>query len=123
MGVVVGHPISKLMHVSFADQNHARLVQASNGGGVEVRNPLGEDFGARGGSNATRGEEVFDGNRDSVQRATVLTFAYFAFRFRRGLSAFLLGDGNEAVQLGLELINSLDSRIEQLHWRDFFFLE
>ena len=123
MGVIVGHTIGELMHVGFADQNYARLVQTSNGSSVVVGDPIGEDFGAGGGSNAPRGEEVLDGDRDSVQRAAVLTFAYFAFRFRCGLSAFIFGDGNEAVQLGLESMDCLDRLVEQLYRRDFFPLE
>src|SRR5208282_3941458 len=102
MGIVVGHTVGELMHVGLADQYHASVMQFCDGGGVVIRDPLGEDFGASGGSDASRSEQVLDGNRDSVQRSTVSTFAYFAFRFGRGLSPFRFGDGDEAVQLGLQ---------------------
>src|SRR5208282_6284671 len=111
------------MHMRFADQHHARLAQTSNRGGVVVGDPMGENFGAGGGSDATRGEQVLDGNRDSMQRSAILSSAYFVLRFGRGLPAFLLSNGDEAVQLGLQLMDSLHRLIEQFQRRDFLSLE
>ena len=58
-----------------------------------------------------------------MEWASIAPVAYFSFSFGSGFPAFRFGDGDEAVQLGLELVDSVQDFIEEFHRRDLLALE
>jgi hypothetical protein len=53
-----------------------------------------------------------------MQRTSIVSTAYFGFRFGGVFPAFHFRDRDEAIQLRLELVNSLQGFIEEFHGRD-----
>ena len=61
------------MHVEFSQKNCPRFIKAFDDGGVFVRDKIGQNFRAAGGTDAFRPEQILKRNRNAMQRAKIFS--------------------------------------------------
>ena len=80
---------------------------------------IGESDGAKGGAHSLRGKQVFDADRNPVQRAQSFSRHHRPLG-RLGRFSRLFGrDGHETIELGLKAIHGRENRVDVLHRRQF----
>ena len=95
------------MQVQLADDDRARSLQLPNQSGIFGRNSLAELIAGGGGANARGIEQVFQSDRNTVQRAAPVTGHDFGFGLARLVERQIAGDGDERVE---NRIQPLDTR-------------
>ena len=77
------------MQVQFAQQNCASLLEAANDFGILRRDAVAILVAGSGRSHACGVEEIFERNRNSVQRSAIITGCDLGFGARCGVKSLL----------------------------------
>src|SRR5258708_28654538 len=106
------------MQVRLANGDRAGGVQSRGDDGVSRRDVIGEDFGARGGADTLRSDEILVGNRYTVEGASFDTARKFLVAYRCLGQRGFTGDSNEGVQAGVQARDLPQRFLDQLTRRD-----
>ena len=92
----------------LGDQHGAGVVQALHDGGVFVGNAVAEGLGAVGGGDAGGVEQVLAAPGNAVQRAAIFSGGDFLVGLLRLCESEIAGEGDDAAQLGIELLDAVE---------------
>jgi hypothetical protein len=105
------------VHVGFAEQYRARLLEALYNGSVVIGNPIGENFGACRRKDSSSRQVVFDGKGNAVQRAAILSPLNFPLRRFCVGNGTLGSDSEVSVQKRIDALDSIEVAPGQLNRR------
>ena len=92
----------------LGDEDGSGFVEALGDGGVGGGDAVAEGFGAVGGGDVGGVEEVFGSPGDAVEWAAVVAGCYFGVGFLCLLEGVVGGEGDDAVELGIELLDAVE---------------
>src|SRR5262249_43817148 len=111
--------VSKLVHVELAEEHRPSAFEPADDFSILRWNSVLEHT-ARGGGSDTRGvNEVFQSDRNSVERALPPAALDIRLGTPRLGQRRTRGDGDESVELGVELVDPAQTSLGKLHRRDF----
>ena len=114
VGVFAGGAECELVHLEFAHEDGAGLLETLGDRGVVVGHEVGEYFGADAGADAAGIVEVLESDRYAVQGAEVVSRPDGLFG-GAGLGASAVGhDGDERVEGAVGLLDALEMRVAEL---------
>ena len=87
---------------------------------VEVRNIVFENGGSEGGADALGLDQIFVGDRESVQNASKTALCGSFVEFFGALQGLLGNEGDDRVDLGIDALNLLQVRFENFSGGDLF---
>lgn len=113
VGVIRRHAEGKLVRVRLAERNRARLAEQPRDRRIRTRHAIPEDFRSGSGANTLRRIEVFERNRDAVQRAAIGPVGDLLVRYLCRRPRGLCRDRHVGVQERILLLNARQIRIGQ----------
>ena len=107
------HAAAELVGVGLAEQHGAGAFEQLHDRRVRVRDVFVVDHRAGGGAHAPRLEEILVGDRDPPHRPLRIVVERLRFAARE-----VGGDGDEGVQILVQLADARQVRVGELHRRD-----
>ena len=99
------------MHAEFSKQNRAGLLKLHRGSGIVVGNPVLQYRRMTGGTNSLGRVEIFERDGNAVQRPAVGSGSQLLFRLPGLFEGEVAGEGDEAVQLAVQGIDTIETGI------------
>ena len=109
-------------HVELAEQDCAGVFEVGDYGCVVIGYVGGEDLGAAGGEDARGVELVLDGDGDAVERAAMFASGDFFLCLLRGGEGVVAADGDVAVELAVDAVDSFQVGFDGFNGGDFLSL-
>ena len=106
MRIVIADAVGELVQRGLADKNGSCIAQFLDHSGIVVGHEVGENLGPRSSANALRIDQIFEANRDAVQRAAIFALGNIAFGLARLLPCEIRGHSPKGVQARIELLDA-----------------
>ena len=115
MRIHAGRAERELVHLQFAHEYRARVGELLGHRGVVIGNEVTQNLRADGRADALGEVEVFQADRNAVQRPPVLATGYLPLRSLRTLRSLFGKERYECVQSGLCPLDPVKMRPRQFH--------
>src|SRR5215813_653621 len=111
--------LAQSVHIRFSDYDCASFFKLCDTNGIFVWHAVFESFKGRGRFDPGGIVKVFDRVRNAMQRTTPLSCLDLCFSGCGQRKRLISQDGNECVELWVNLFNSLETTCEHLYGRQF----
>ena len=103
------------MHVEFAQQDCPGFIESGHDGRIAVRCMIGENLRATRQTSTFNREEILEGDRNTVQRTTILPADNFLFSGARRRQRFISEDSQVGEIVIVQAFNPVEMNLRHLY--------